>query len=43
MLLKKCPECKKYTLQETCAKCKTKTKEAHYRFRKRFIHLKKTN
>ncbi|MBU2562598.1 MAG: RNA-protein complex protein Nop10 [Nanoarchaeota archaeon] len=32
MKLKKCPECKKYTLKEKCPKCSSKTKEAHYKF-----------
>ncbi len=30
--LKKCPKCGRYTLKETCPKCKQKTKEAHYKF-----------
>ncbi|MBU2616106.1 MAG: hypothetical protein KKC19_03305 [Nanoarchaeota archaeon] len=30
--LKKCPECKKYTLKESCSKCKKETKDAHYKF-----------
>jgi len=32
MLLKKCPECKTYTLEDSCKKCKNKTKDAHYKF-----------
>ena len=32
MKLKKCPECKTYTLKDSCSKCKSKTKEAHYKF-----------
>ncbi len=32
--LKKCPSCKEYTLHEECKNCKTKTKEAHYKFLK---------
>lgn len=32
MKLKKCPECKKYTLKELCPKCDSKTKDAHYKF-----------
>lgn len=31
-LLKKCPNCKKYTLKEKCSKCKKETKDAHYKF-----------
>ena len=29
MLIKKCPNCKKYTLKEVCLICKTKTISAH--------------
>ncbi len=32
MKLKKCPTCKKYSLKNTCAKCKVETKDAHYKF-----------
>ncbi|MFH1365016.1 MAG: nucleolar RNA-binding Nop10p family protein [archaeon] len=32
MKLKKCVECKKYTLKEICSKCNEKTKDAHYKF-----------
>ncbi|HIH52403.1 hypothetical protein COT60_00200 [Candidatus Pacearchaeota archaeon CG09_land_8_20_14_0_10_30_9] len=32
MKLKKCKECKKYTLKEVCETCKEKTSEAHYKF-----------
>lgn len=37
MLLKKCPSCSMYTLKENCPKCNSKTKEAHYKFREKFI------
>ena len=30
--LKKCINCNFYTLKENCPKCKTKTKDAHYKF-----------
>jgi recombinational DNA repair protein RecR len=32
MKLKKCPNCKSYTLKEICKKCNEKTKDAHYKF-----------
>jgi len=32
MKLKKCPECKNYTLKENCSKCNSRTKDAHYKF-----------
>jgi rRNA maturation protein Nop10 len=32
MKLKKCSNCKVYTLEENCKKCKIETKEAHYKF-----------
>ncbi|MAH03682.1 hypothetical protein CMI39_02760 [Candidatus Pacearchaeota archaeon] len=32
MILKKCKECKTYTLKNTCSKCKKKTFDAHYKF-----------
>ena len=32
MKLKKCKSCSIYTLKEICAKCKSKTKDAHYKF-----------
>jgi rRNA maturation protein Nop10 len=32
MKLKKCPNCKTYTLKETCSKCNGKTKTPHYKF-----------
>ncbi len=32
MILKKCPDCKTYTLKEICPKCQQKTKSAHYNF-----------
>jgi rRNA maturation protein Nop10 len=32
MKLKKCPSCKKYTLEKECSKCKSETKEAHYKY-----------
>lgn len=32
MKLKKCQNCKEYTLKENCDKCKEKTKNAHYKF-----------
>ncbi len=34
MKLKKCLKCNKYTLKEICSKCKSKTKNAHYKFLK---------
>lgn len=34
MNLKKCPSCKKYTLELICNNCESKTKEAHYKFLK---------
>jgi len=32
MKLKKCDKCKTYTLKENCSTCKSKTKDAHYKF-----------
>ncbi|MDD5700248.1 MAG: nucleolar RNA-binding Nop10p family protein [Candidatus Nanoarchaeia archaeon] len=32
MKLKKCKECKIYTLKEICGKCNKKTSDAHYKF-----------
>ena len=32
MKLKKCKNCKTYTLEERCPKCSNKTSEAHYKF-----------
>ncbi len=32
MRIRKCPECKKYTLKSECS-CKSKTIEASYKFR----------
>lgn len=32
MKLKKCRECKSYTLKEICDKCGKKTFDAHYKF-----------
>lgn len=32
MKLKKCPKCGKYTLDENCDKCESKSKDAHYKF-----------
>jgi H/ACA ribonucleoprotein complex subunit 3 len=29
MLLKKCPKCKKYTLEDTCPACREKSVSAH--------------
>lgn len=29
MMLKKCPKCKKYTMEEICKKCKIKTINPH--------------
>lgn len=37
MILRKCPKCKKYTLQEVCSDCKINTHDAHYKFRERFV------
>ena len=34
MILKKCPQCKKYTLKDKCNACKTQTKDVHYKFPK---------
>ena len=33
-LLKKCPDCKNYTLKDICKKCKKETISAHYKFPK---------
>jgi rRNA maturation protein Nop10 len=32
MILKKCPKCSTYNLTSICRKCKTQTKDAHYKF-----------
>lgn len=32
MNLKKCPNCKNYTLNEVCLICKKDSKDAHYKF-----------
>ena len=32
--LKKCENCKTYTLKQNCTKCKKPTLEAHYKFLK---------
>ncbi len=32
MKLRKCPNCKSYSLQEKCLKCKIETKDAHYKY-----------
>ncbi|MFH1311164.1 MAG: nucleolar RNA-binding Nop10p family protein [Nanoarchaeota archaeon] len=32
MKLKKCKQCKAYTLEEKCPKCSNKTSDAHYKF-----------
>ncbi len=32
MKLKKCKNCKKYTLEKNCPKCNKKTDNAHYKF-----------
>jgi len=37
MKLQKCPKCSKYTLKEICPYCNSKTVEAHYKFRERFV------
>jgi hypothetical protein len=34
MLLKKCPNCKTYTLKEICKRCNNKTINPHYKFKK---------
>lgn len=34
MILKKCENCKTYTLKDNCENCKNKTKDAHYKFLK---------
>ncbi|MDH3353345.1 MAG: RNA-protein complex protein Nop10 [Nanoarchaeota archaeon] len=31
-MLRKCPECKTYTMQNNCKKCNSKTKSAHYNY-----------
>jgi len=36
MKLKKCKSCNAYTLKKNCPKCKSETKEAHYKFVKTF-------
>jgi len=30
--IKKCSKCEEYTLKDLCPKCKSKTKDAHYKF-----------
>jgi len=37
MKLKVCSKCNKYTLKDKCDDCKLKTKEAHYKYRDRFV------
>ncbi|MEM4182088.1 MAG: nucleolar RNA-binding Nop10p family protein [Candidatus Pacearchaeota archaeon] len=32
MIMRKCPKCKIYTLEENCPKCKEKTLDANYKF-----------
>ncbi|MBD3247034.1 hypothetical protein GF378_00240 [Candidatus Pacearchaeota archaeon] len=32
MKLKKCPNCKHYTLKDKCSKCDEKSKNAHYKY-----------
>jgi rRNA maturation protein Nop10 len=32
MKLKKCKECKDYTMNDKCPKCNTKASDAHYKF-----------
>lgn len=32
MKLKKCPNCKRYTLKDSCPKCESKSKNAHYKW-----------
>lgn len=32
MKLKTCPSCNKYTLKDSCSKCKKHSKDAHYKF-----------
>ena len=34
MKLKKCPNCKLYSIKEKCKGCQTETKDAHYKFLK---------
>lgn len=41
MKLKKCPKCNNYTLKTKCPKCKSATKEAHTKYRERFLKNKK--
>lgn len=32
MKLKKCKDCKSYTMNEKCPKCNAKVSDAHYKF-----------
>jgi len=32
MKIRKCPECRTYTLKEKCKRCKGKTKQAGYKY-----------
>ena len=34
MQLKKCPNCKTYTLKEKCPECNKNTLDPHYKFKK---------
>jgi len=34
MKLKKCKDCKTYTLKNNCSECKKPTSDAHYKFLK---------
>ncbi|MBS3071344.1 hypothetical protein J4407_03550 [Candidatus Pacearchaeota archaeon] len=36
MKLRKCQNCKTYTLKDSCPKCDSKTSNAHYKFLKFF-------
>jgi rRNA maturation protein Nop10 len=38
MKLQKCPNCKTYTLELTCKKCKKPTKQAGYKFKEYSKH-----
>ncbi|MEK6873681.1 MAG: nucleolar RNA-binding Nop10p family protein [Nanoarchaeota archaeon] len=42
MLLKKCSNksCNNYTFKDKCPKCNSDTKDAHYKFRERFVKNK---
>ena len=37
MKLKVCSKCNKYTLKNICSECEKETKDAHYKYRDRFV------